>query len=208
MKLAAMALSGTILLSGAAFGLDMDPSFYIGGEAAYNKLKNNNSRDFQDSTGRNSFLRKKSSPSLGLNLGSRITENFGLELGYTALKQSKNSYTVDARNSGTFNVKMRNPYIDALGYIPVANDIDMIASIGLGRLSTKIDSKINVNGAVVALTDVQKNAAKTKTGLRLGLGAQYKFDSNFGARVMLRHQKGNKLIKNVNSAGVGLFYQF
>ena len=207
MKLAETIMSGIILMSGAAFGLDLDPSFYVGGELGINRLKNGdnsfkgNNQTFRDANGQY-LLRKKSAPSVGLNVGSRITENLGLEVGYSFLRQSKNTYA----NNSSFNVKMRNSYVDALGYIPVAENADIIASVGLGRLSTKVQMKSN-NVAQV-LSSTQSNDAKTKTGIRLGLGAQYKFDSNLGARFMIRHQKGNKLIKSVNSAGVGLFYQF
>lgn len=201
MKLASIALSGALLVSGASFGLDFDPSFYVGGEAQYNKLKAGNDKALQGTDGK-SLIRKKSSPGAGLFLGTRVTENFGAELGYSVLKKSHNT-PVAGR---TLDVKMNNPYIDAMGYLPVANDVELIGSVGVGRLSTKVENK--VNGVVQPLSTTNKNLAKSKAGVRLGLGAQYKFSENVGARFMVRHQKGNKIIKNVNSAGLGLFYQF
>ncbi len=201
-KLATMTLSAAMLLSGTAFGLEFDPKFYVGAEAQYNRLKSADGQEFINKSNGKTLLQKNKLPSVGLLLGSRLNEYFGAELGYTALKQSKNAY-----QNGNFNVKMHNPYVDALGYIPVSNEVDLIGLVGLGRLSTKVQMK-GVNGAAVALTSAQQQAAKTKTGLRLGVGAQYKFDTNVGVRAMVRHQKGNKLIKNVNSVGVGLFYQF
>jgi hypothetical protein len=197
-KLATLALSGVMLVSGTAFGMDFDPKFYLGGEAQLNKLKNG--QNFQDTNGK-SMIRKKS-PSLGAFLGTRFNEYLGAELGYTALKTSKQTLV----NNNTLTVKMRNPYLDVLGYIPVANDVDVIGSIGVGRLQTKTSMKA-ANNATLQLTSMQHSDAKAKAGVRLGVGAQYKFDTNFGGRVMLRHQKGNKAVKNVDSAGLSLFYQ-
>lgn len=198
-KLASIALSGAMLVSGASFGMDFDPKFYAGAEAQYNKLKGGTG--LQNAAGQ-SLLRKKNSPGADLFLGTRITENFGAEVGCSFLKRSHNNLT----GGQVVNVKMNNPHVDAIGYLPVADNVELIGSVGVGRLSTKVENK--VNGVVRSLTADDKSLTKTKTGIRLGLGAQYKFSENVGARFMVRHQKGNKVIKNVNSAGLGLFYQF
>jgi len=203
MKLASVALSGALLVSGASFGLDCDPKFYVGGEAQYNNLKGGKNLEKKGEKG-NSLLHKKKSPGAGLFLGARVTENFGAEIGYSALKKSHNTSTVSADN--TLDVKMNNPYVDAMGYIPVADNLELIGSLGVGRLSTKLEQKNK--GVVQALSNEMKKLAKSKAGVRVGLGAQYKLTDNVGARFMVRHQKGNKTIKSVNSAGLGLFYQF
>lgn len=198
-KLSALALSGIVLLSGSAFGMDLDPKFYVGAEAQANQLKNG--KEFVDATNGKSTIRKNN-PSLGLMLGSRLNEYVGVEVGYNFMKESK--YTFN--NATTLKMKMRNAYVDALGYLPVANNVDLIGSIGAGRLTTKPTFK-NQAG-VDQLTDAQRKDSKTKMGLRLGVGAQYKLDDNLGVRFMVRHQKGNKAVKNLKSAGLGLFYQF
>lgn len=198
-NLVSIALAG-IVLSGAAVGMEFDPKFYVGGEAQYNKLKND--KVLVDKLNNNKSLLRKNTPGAGLFLGTKLTENFGAELGYAALGKSSRNDRVDNK----WTVKMHNTYVDALGYIPVADDVDIMGAVGAGRLSTKLQSR-KPDNTLVELSEKDSKSAKTKTGLRLGLGAQYKFDSNFGAR-MIRHQKGNKIVKNVNSAGVGLFYQF
>ena len=201
MNLIAVAISGAMLISGAASGLDLDPKFYAGVEAQYNKLKPGSDVAL-DANGK-SILTKKKVPGAGLFLGTRLNEFFGVEAGYSFLKTSKNTLA----DKETVSVKMGTPYIDAMGYVPVGCDVDVIGSVGLGRLHTKLQHK-DVQGKVLAVSDADKKSSKSKAGIRLGLGAQYKFDTNFGARVMVRHQKGNKIIKNVNSVGAGLFYQF
>ena len=100
-------------------------------------------------------------------------------------------------------------YADVLGYLPVCEDIDLIGSLGMGRLSTKVKGKsVQSDPAGVVLATTNPSLKSSKTGLRLGLGAQYKVTPNVGARFMVRHQKGNQFVKSVNSAGLGLFYQF
>jgi hypothetical protein len=202
MKLASIALLGATLISGASFGMDCDPKFYVGGEAQQNKLKGG--KYFQDVTTGKSLLRKKTSPGASLFLGTRVTENFGAEAGYSFLKKSHNVDVTNKNNSTT--VKMNNTYVDAMGYVPVSNDVELIASVGVGRLSTKVTEKRN--SVVAPLSKEKKELMKSKAGVRFGLGAQCKLTENVGARFMVRHQKGNKTIKSVNSAGLGLFYQF
>jgi len=201
MKLTAMCMSVAMLASSTAFGLDIDPKFYVGAEAQYNKLKaSNNSAFLQNGK---SMITKDKLPGGSLQLGARLTENFGAELGYAVFKNSVSNLATANSNIKT---KLNNPYIDALGYLPVLNNVNLIGSLGFGRLSTKME--IKNNGVVTPLTQAQKDAAKSKVGARFGVGAEYLLDANLGARAMVRYQKGNKAVKSVQSMSVGLFYQF
>ncbi len=200
-KLTAICMSAVLLSSGAAFGLEFDPKFYVGAEAQYNKLKASNNAAFLQN-GKN-MITKDKLPGGSLQLGARLTENFGAEVGYAIFKNGVSNL---ATANSSIKTKLNNPYVDALGYLPVANNVNLIGSLGLGRLSTKME--IKTNGVATALTQAQKDAAKAKIGARLGLGAEYLFDANFGARTMVRYQKGNKAVKNVQSISAGLFYQF
>ncbi len=207
-KLAIVGLLGTVLC-GNAMGAEFDPKFYVGAEAQYNKLKKG--QNFVDPANQKSMIRKNT-PGAGVFVGSRLTENLGAEVGYAQLGKSNKTFQkgTTALSNGTMNVKMHNIYVDALGYLPVADEVDVIGAVGVGRLTTKTQLKA-ANGTslpITTLANVQANDAKSKAGIRLGLGAQYKFDTNIGVRAMVRHQKGNKVVKNVNSANVGLFYQF
>jgi len=218
-KLITAALSATLLVSGTALALDMDPKFYVGGEvqghqyksAKQIKDKNGNvildSKDFNNK----SFL-KKSGSSGSLFFGSKLTENFGLEAGYTGF--SKNKHTLEGtiganKHSLKLETKNQNLYLDALGYLPVADNVDLIGSAGIGRLTSKVTANDTITPVAGGANTVVKTTGKShKAGVRVGLGAQYKFNANMGARLMVRHQKGNQLVKSVNSAGLGLFYEF
>jgi opacity protein-like surface antigen len=214
MKLAGIALSGAMLVSGASFGMDFDPKFYVGAEAQLNKYKgakeiNNELPSGTIKNPDNKSLFGKSGGGASGFVGSQFSEYAGIELGYAALGGAKVSYKQPGFEKSSFKTKSRNMYADVLGYVPVCEDIDLIGSLGMGRLSTKVKAKVvqsTAAGVVLGTKDVSRKSSKT--GLRLGLGAQYKLTPNVGARFMVRHQKGNRFIKSVNSAGLGLFYQF
>jgi opacity protein-like surface antigen len=216
-KLVALALSG-VMVAGTAFaGTDLDPKFYVGAELQANKSsgtkkitdKNGNATQRSD----NKSLFKKSGVSASAIVGSRLNDFVGVEAGYSAMsgpKLRKDKLTVTVAATGLtapvtldgtkIKTKNHNVHFDALGFVPVDEQIDLIGSIGVGRLSTKI--KLLTAGAS---TETEKSS---KTGLRAGVGVGYKFDDCLSARLMVRHQKGNKLVKNITQAGLGLFYNF
>jgi len=219
-KLAAASLLAASLASAAVFA-DLDPKFYVGGEAQFNKFKYDQKSFLNRLTtnGKNPIT-KKSSPGAGLFVGSRLNEYFGLEAGISASRAVKGSWNetlanniANFQNSGNVKLENRNIYADVLGYVPVACDVDLIGSVGVGVLNTKWSVSRNQNlnalgGLLNANAQESANGKHSKTGLRLGAGVQYKFDDNIGARLMVRYQKGNKIIKNNTQAGLGLFYQF
>ncbi len=193
--------SGALLLSGAVCAMDFDPKFYVGAEAGINQLKIKDKEDGSSS--------KSTKPSVGALLGVRLIENMGLELGYTAFGAFKFK---DVNDDESGSLKLRAPHVDVLGYLPVSTDFDLIASVGFGKISGKAKTTKITTGVADAAEKFKADA------LRLGLGVQYKFDENLSARLMLRHQHLSglkldnvKLTDNkyqVNSAGLGLFYQF
>ncbi len=208
-KLASIALSGVMLVSGASFGMDFDPKLYLGAEVQQNKYKG--AKELKTPTGRvlnnpnNKSLFGKSGVGTSAFLGSQLSEYAGVELGYTVLSGAKMSLKTAGFQNSSLKTKHRNVYADVLGYMPVCDDLDLIGSLGMGRLATTVKGKVVGPTAVTTETVSLKSS---KTGLRLGLGAQYKITPNIGTRFMVRHQKGNQFVKSVNSAGLGLFYQF
>ena len=91
MKLAGIALSGAMLVSGASFGMDFDPKFYVGAEAQANKYKG--AKEVKTQTTQlgtinnpdNKSLFGKSGAGASAFVGSQFSEYAGVELGYTAL---------------------------------------------------------------------------------------------------------------------------
>eukprot|EP01126_Amoeba_proteus_P064964 TRINITY_DN9158_c0_g2_i8.p1 TRINITY_DN9158_c0_g2~~TRINITY_DN9158_c0_g2_i8.p1 ORF type:complete len:113 (+),score=18.97 TRINITY_DN9158_c0_g2_i8:84-422(+) len=90
---------------------------------------------------------------------------------------------------------------DLMGFYPVSSEVDLLASVGVGRMKVKLS-----NGA----KNLDDKTRKSKTGLRGRIGAQYKFDENFATRFLVGHQKGVKTmgIKNNTSVGLGVTYTF
>lgn len=220
-KLIGALLSVAVLSSSAAFALDIEPKFYVGGELAGVKRAVNDkvstnldvpaNNTMQDSLKDGKVVAKKRGNEMGLFVGSRLNENLGVELGY-GVQKAKNT-TVDVKNAdatqtlkGSFRQKSTNIYADVLGYLPINESVDVIGSVGLGRLATKSTGEVEFNNAGVKSNI--KGKSSSKVGYRLGAGAQYKFNENVGARLMARFQKGNKIVKHTASLGLGLFYQF
>lgn len=223
MKLASIALSGALLISGAVFAEDCYPSFYLGGDLQANRY-NGQSKTYKDRDG-DTFRRldgktilSKNGSGVGLFAGVRFLENLGLEAGISKFAKQ----TTNLTNANTvFNfllgnnfkdkvvAKHSNAYMDVMGYLPVSGEVDLIGSLGLGRLSSKqtVTSMIT-NAAGTILDQGAVTTKSSKTGVRLGVGAQVKFCDNIGARLLVNHQKGNKIVKSVNSVRAGLFYQF
>lgn len=214
-KLASIALSGVMLLSSAvsAAGLDFDPKLYVGGEIQADKYKG--SKEIQSgktTVTSNKGLFSKTVPAASLIVGSQLNEYCAVEAGATVASSIKgklvNKDTTHAfTDASSAKLKSRNIHADLLGMVPVSDQFQLIGSVGLGRLSSKVkgytQEKQPANSPRNDFT-----SKSSKAGVRVGAGVGLKLDDNVSARLMVRHQKGNKHIKNINSAGVGLFYQF
>ncbi len=211
-KLVAVSLSAAMLASSLAFA-DIDPKFYVGAELQANKYKGAKAVTTANNTRIN---RTDGKPVFGNSgsgatayVGSRFNDYLGVELGATKLSSIKFTASNPLQTFSSTKAKSKNFYVDMMGYLPVSEDVDLIGSLGAGRLSSKLSGNLqarNVAGGPVMKENF--SVKSSKTGMRVGAGAQYKFTDNLSARLMLRHQKGNKLVKSVNSAGLGLTYQF
>lgn len=209
MKLASIALLGATITSGAVFA-DCDPSFYVGAEAQFNKFNKKTNIDRIFTLGNQNPLRKNSATGGGIFVGSRLHENFGVEVGASLSRAIKGSWdqTVNGiRNRGNATVRTNNIFVDAMGYLPVTNEVDLIGSLGVGVLTSRISSN-NIQTQPLVITNSKLTARSTKAGVRAGVGVQYKFDENIGARLMARFQQGNHVVKSNTQLGLGLFYQF
>jgi len=226
-KLVSIVMSAATLVSGAVLA-DCDPQFYVGAElqaghkrgAKEVRLKSKNNVNTSTLTGiskKGTFKTdpapsaiSKSANGATLFVGSRLNENLGLELGGTVLRTQKANNITNVRTGlvmpgSAVSIKNSNVYADAMGYLPIDCATDLIGSVGIGHLSTKVNYK---TVAKPTSADQKFSAKATKVGVRLGVGAQYKFTENVGARVMVRYQQGNKIVKKMTSAGLGMFYQF
>lgn len=205
-NLAIITLLGAALSSAAVFADDCGSRAYIGGELQFNQYKfgNDVSNAFTLLGTKNPV--KKSVAGGGIFVGSRFNEYVGIEAGFSKSGTQKGVWNVRT-NNGNMTVKNSNIYLDALGYLPICDQIDLIGSVGIGALRSKVNFNVsnnfrNATGQVIG--------SSTRTGARVGAGVQYKFDENVGARLMARFQQANNsdVIKNQTQIGLGLFYQF
>ena len=224
---------GSAFMSNAAYAiLDFIPSLYVGMEAQYNHYsaeKQLTKSGQVVSRANNQPLVSSNGSAAGIFAGSDLHENFGIELGYDRFKHTKAQDSVPYNPSlGIYNLRGQsisvytmhhyNWHLDLVGHYPVALGVDLLGDVGIGRLSSKTKIVSQASAASAALvggslstinvSNSSYSIVKTaKPGIRLGVGAQYKLGS-FGARFMVRYQKGNALVKHFTSAGAGLFFQF
>ena len=176
--LAAVAVSAVVVGSTSFADCMSDVRPYVGAELSYNMAKYKNSSAF-----------KKNKLGLGLNVGARICDYFGVEAGYNHILKAK------AKDGSNSSLKVSNLYLDGMGYFAASPEVDLIGAVGIGRLKGK------ETGAA--------GDKAHKTGYRLGAGVQYKFDENLATRFMVRHQKGWKEgLKSMNSVALGVAYTF
>jgi opacity protein-like surface antigen len=177
----------------------IEPRFYLGGELNYSK--HNYDQEFKDSIATANGSIKSKVPGMSILAGARFYKNFGLELGYTFLKAAKSTGNTNG------NLKAKNAYLDLLGYVPIINQIELVGTMGVGRMQTKETEDLNQDQFIERIG---------RTGLRIGAGAQYNIDNKWSARAMLRYQKvGGKgkdsnigMIKNTTSLSAGIAYLF
>ena len=112
---------------------------------------------------------------LALSVGAKLHQNFGIEMFYQKSEEGEKKFV---------NGKTKDEYqaygLDVLGYLPVTEKLDLIGSLGIGYYDVDIKAKTN-SPAISADGDDQG------AGYRLGLGAQYNFTENWGARLMARY---------------------
>ena len=229
-KLNVLAVLGATLMSGSVMALEIFPTLYVGAEAQYNF--NKITKEMKSSSGglltraNNKPLISEHGAAAGIFIGTSLWEMLSLEAGYYQFKRNKSDDSVNFNGAApgvtaqlqavnAFTARHHNWYLDGVACFPLPLGMDILASAGIGRLTSKIENTNNFNAGITSppaptLSLINKSSMKaetTKTGLRLGLGAQYRF-GDVGTRFMVRYQQGNELVKHIVSAGVGLFYQF
>jgi opacity protein-like surface antigen len=189
-KLVKLAVLAATVATSANAMADAGSKFYVGGDLNYTKLKF--SRDVQNLVDNLDLSAKKKRPGLGLFAGVKMNECLGFEVGTVLHKKIKLT-----GNNIDGSAKLYNVYVDANGYYSVADNVQLIGSIG-GSL----------NAGKVRIDDERQESA-TRFGGRIGAGVQYNID-NVGIRAMLRHSRISQTtgFKSANSASLGVLYSF
>ncbi len=171
--------------------------YYAGVGVGYNKysLSNDFKSKIESSTNKGS-VKKKSADMLIPILGVKFHENYGAEFGYAF----HNKLKFDGVKSGS--LRIRNSFVDVMGYMPVASQVELLGGLGVGRASLKEKSSLVAMGG---------GSSYSKFGLRAKIGAQYAFDSNWNVRGLVGYQRvgdksGKQSIKSIQSANVDVTY--
>ena len=151
-------------LTAANAGLG-DLKFYAGAGADYNMYS-------VDSTKLANVDKKSGIAFTAPIIGIKFHENFGIEGGYNFNKK------ITIKNS-TDSFKIRNWYVDLVGFMPVADQFDLLGGIGFGQLSSKYS--------------VANSKSQTKTSWRAKIGAQYNVVTNLALRAVLSYQNADKV---------------
>ena len=170
--------------------------------------------DNYSSTAR-SFDRKHHS--VGFNLGFRPLKNIGVEAFYQrSLPQNKVSYTESysyypefAR--GEYDVNYKVYGVDLLGFLPINDYIELIASIGVGKYDVVAKVKV-VAYEDTTYTKLKESSLKmedSKMAYRIGAGFQFWVSKHLAFRVMGRWtQIGGDVMNYITEVNSGIRYHF
>ncbi len=181
-----------------------DTTFNAGGEisvinrTSYNNGSSSDLNNFKTSNSSGKLAIQKNEPGVNIFVGARFNEYLGGEIGFGLIQNA----SANVQNGGVASNKINNYYIDLLGFLNIALQVDLVGDIGVGWLQ----SKANVtNASFVNLSEL----TKTQLGIRAGGGLQYYFAPSWATRAMIRYQDGNKnFLKSNVSFSLGILYTF
>ena len=192
---------------------------YVFGYTSFKKTSFNvpsaltDGNDYSSTT--RSFDRKLHS--IGFNLGFRPFKHIGIEAFYQrSLPQNKVSYTESysyypefARGEYKLDYKVYG--IDLIGYMPINDFIELIASIGVGKYDVEAKVKV-VAYEDTSYTKLKENSIKltdSSLAYRLGGGFQLWMSKHLAFRLMGRWiQIGGDVMNYITEVNAGIRYHF
>lgn len=192
---------------------------YIGVDVATVSAKSNNNKKWLDDyyEGENPFHNSNDDHSaISFVMGTRFNRYFGIE-GFYEISDKKDiseSYTDDPDMYTDYykgSVKYHAVGIDIQGYVPLSQEFELLASLGLGQYY--FESKGALYEDQYGYDDEEFNSwsnSNASLGIRMGVGAQYNINEHFALRAMARYVKLNNddIIKNMTEFSLGLRYMF
>lgn len=125
--------------------------------------------------------------SLVPNVGVRIGRHFGLEAGYLRTSREEQSLTGTdflAGLTGEVETRITGWHVDVNGYLPLADRLEAIGSVGVGRYKAESDLTLMAGGAPLG---AGASFDDSDTALRLGAGLQYGLNDHVSLRGMVRY---------------------
>ena len=152
-------------------------------------------------------------------LGTKINKYFGFEAFYHFETNGKKSdYHEGEVGNGEYTDSYKRSLsyhavgLDLQGYMPLNEEIELIASLGLGEyyFNSTTYTNFTYKGFITDYFKGTSHENFDSLGIRLGLGAQYNFNEHFALRGMFRYVKmtDDECVKNLIEASLGLRYMF
>lgn len=146
-----------------------------------------------------------------INAGVRLNRYVGIELFYQKSGEEEKSKMTDYEDVKLkTKVKFEAVGVDVKGYLPTSVEkLDVYGTVGLAKYDFSGDVKAtNLVTGVSASEDVSEK----NTGLRFGLGAEYKLDDHWSADVSGRYVKINSgkedYFDDLKEFSLGVKYSF
>ena len=144
---------------------------------------------------------------LSFVVGAKFNKNFGVEAFYQVSSESEKKTYLDE----DFYEKDKLSYtafgVDAITYMPISQELELLASLGLGQY----DFESSYEGIVYGYGSIGGEKKDFDSlGIRIGIGAQYNITNNLALRGMARYIKMNddEYIKSLTEFSLGLRYMF
>lgn len=163
----------TLLLAGVAgllasnvYASEVKP--YVGLDYIYSGI------DFEDSSDESVFEDNLSS--LALSTGARFHKNFGMEAFY----QQSESADKNILGVADSKIKFKAYGIDAIGYLPLDNQLELLGTIGLAQYDADVTASVPAAG-------IYGSESEDGLGVRIGAGVQYNINEQVALRATGRY---------------------
>ena len=187
---------------------------YIGLDVATSKMDFGDEQWVKDYDGGDNYF-DDGNTSLSFVVGAKFNKYIGVEAFYQKSGDGKNEAGYEdneewgAWGEDKTTISYTAMGIDAIGYLPINQDFEILASLGLAQYD--FESKISYS-EIDAYGYYEGSESKDfdSLGIRLGIGAQYNFNEHFALRAMARYIKMNddEYIKSLTEFSLGLRYMF
>lgn len=160
----------------AALSTQASAQFYLGGSVGQANHSINRS-DWSTAGSASTF--KETATGYKLFGGYKFTQNWGIEGGYTGLRDYRATITpAVAANAGNATVKTNSWNVFGTGTLPLPNNFSLTGKLGVSRNASKMS--FSSNGVNFLGSDA---GSSNKTSLAYGIGAGYAFNKNIGVRI-------------------------
>ena len=145
---------------------------------------------------------------LNFIVGAKFNKHFSLEVFYQT--SSEEDMKVMDYEDWKTTISYTAFGIDSVGYMPISQELELLASLGLAQYYFESDDKYyeDWGGGYGEWINTSKDF--DTLGFRFGIGAQYNITNNLALRGMARYIKMNddEYVKSLTEFSLGLRYMF